>query len=172
MISRKRMMVAVAGVCAAAWMATRCEAGVLAATNASPQASAMKSAAQKTSDCAAAPKCETKSCEAKPCEKKCCAKPCIEYRTKRPCRKACCDCGCDCKPPQKEKLTVKDPCCCTACPIEVPVCLPACCKGKPCVSDRCGVLGRGVVTYTWCNGYTLTVTFKNCGDVLVTYYGS
>jgi hypothetical protein len=98
---------------------------------------------------------------------KCCDVPCIEYRTRRPCHKVCCGC----QPPQKMTLTVKDPCCC-GCALKVPVCVPACCKGEPCVNGRCAALGRGVVTYSWCCGYKLTVTFKKCGDVMVTYFGS
>ena len=109
--------------------------------------------------------CDTK-CAAVPAPK-CCDAPCIDYRYRRPCRKACCECA----PPQKLTLCVKDPCCCVS-TVKVPVCVPSCCKGEPCVSGRCGVLGRGVVTYEWCCGYKLTVTFKKCGDLTVTYFGS
>ena len=107
--------------------------------------------------------CETKAAPAP----KCCDTPCIDYRHRRPCRKVCCECA----PPQKMTLCVKDPCCCDS-SVKVPVCIPSCCKGEPCVSGRCGVLGRGVVTYEWCCGYKLTVTFKKCGDLTVTYFGS
>lgn len=111
-----------------------------------------------------APACDAKCA---PPVTKCCNAPCIDYRYRRPCRKVCCECA----PPQKLTLCVPDPCCCNS-SVKVPVCVPSCCKGKPCVSDRCGLLGRGVVTYQWCCGYKLTVTFKKCGDVTVTYFGS
>jgi len=97
---------------------------------------------------------------------KCCYNPCIIYRQARPCRKICCD-G---KPPIKTVLTVQDPCAC-ACHVDVPVCLPSCCKGEPYVKSRCGVFCRGVVVYKWCCGYKLVVTFKKCGDIVVTSVG-
>jgi len=74
-------------------------------------------------------------------------------------------------PPKKIVLVVKDPCYCD-CSLEVPICLPSCCKGEPCVTSRCGVLCRGVVTYKWCCGFRVKVIFRNCGDVLVVSYGS
>jgi hypothetical protein len=97
----------------------------------------------------------------------CCNAPCITYLTKRPCRKACCGC----EPPISTVLTVPVPRECDSY-FEVPVCIPACCCGEPTVKCRKGVFNCGVVTYRWCCGYKLTVTFKKCGDVLVTYYGS
>jgi len=102
-----------------------------------------------------------------PPKPECCDKVCIDYRYRRPCRKACCECA----PPQKLTLCVKDPCCCDY-SVKVPVCIPSCCKGKPVVCERCGLFGRGVVTYEWCCGFKLTVTFKTCGNVVVTYFGS
>ena len=48
-----------------------------------------------------------------------------------------------CKPPVKTVLKVMNPI--TCCPVDVPVCLPACCEGCPAVDSRCGMLvpGRG-----------------------------
>lgn len=96
------------------------------------------------------------------CEPVCCP-PNICYRDRTRCN-SCCD---SCQPDIKQVLTVCDPC--TGCPVAVPVCLPACTTGCPEVCARGALLGRGVVTYTWCNGFSATIRFDRCGDVLVTY---
>lgn len=100
------------------------------------------------------------------CEPACCD-PCVNicYRDLSRCR-TCCD---PCLPDIKTCVVVCDPC--TGCPIRVPVCLPSCCTGDPCVSGRCTVVGRGLVRFTWCCGFTATVRFSRCGDLLVTYRG-
>jgi hypothetical protein len=67
-------------------------------------------------------------------------------------------------------LKVKDPCCC--CCLEVPVCLPACCQGEPCVRSHCGILGRGVVEYRWDCGVCVHIVIQKRGDVRVTYIGA
>ena len=106
--------------------------------------------------------------EAKECEEEkaaCCPEPCITYRQRGRCRKVCC--GCD--PPIKTTLKVNDPCCCKTC-YDIPICLPACCKGEPCVKDRCGTLCKGVVVYKWCCGFKVKVVIKKCGDIVVTSY--
>ena len=90
-------------------------------------------------------------------------KPCVTYR-------GCCDC---CGPTASQTLMVPDPCddcCCTPSRAEIPVCLPACCK-NPCVSCKCGLFGRGVVTYSYDCGCCVTIVFRNCGDVIVKYSG-
>jgi len=89
-------------------------------------------------------------------------KPCIIYRTRG--RQLAC---CGCEPPIQTILQVKDPASC--CVVDVPVCLPGCCTDVPEVCDRCGLFGRGIVTYDWCCGFSVRVTFKLNGDVLVTY---
>lgn len=104
-------------------------------------------------------------CEAPSCGPQCSYNPCIEYRHVHRWKKACCGSG-----TMNMVLTVEDPTKC-GCAVEVPVCVPCCCTSEPCVKSRCGLLGRGVVTYEWCCGYKLTVTFKKCGDVVVTYFG-
>jgi hypothetical protein len=119
--------------------------------------SSTKSAVQtvafvKNADCppAAAPVCSV-------------YQPCVIY-------KHCGRCCCDCSPPVKQVLLVKDPCDC-CCVAEIPVCLPACCK-EACVSSKCGLRGRrGVVTYEYDCGVCVTFTFRRCGDVVVTYRG-
>jgi hypothetical protein len=94
----------------------------------------------------------------------CCPKPCITYRHCGP--KLCCGC---CKPPVETVLKVKTPC--TGCEIDVTACVPACCTGEPTVCCGIGFLGRPIVVYEWCCGYSVRVAFKHCGDVLVTTWG-
>jgi hypothetical protein len=95
-----------------------------------------------------------------------CPTPCITYRHHGP-SKSCCS-----QPPIETVLCVKDPCRC-GCEVMVPVCLPACCLDEvPKVSSRCGLLGRGVVTYQYCCGFTVRVVFQRCGNVVVHTYGS
>lgn len=98
-------------------------------------------------------------CPAEPC----CPKPCITYRHRGP--KLCCTC----EPPVKTVLKVKDPC--TCCEVEIPVCLPACCKGEPTVCCTTGAFCRDVVIYEWCCGFSVRVTFKHTGDLIVTTWG-
>ncbi|HEV3137788.1 MAG TPA: hypothetical protein VGZ26_07780 [Pirellulales bacterium] len=93
-----------------------------------------------------------------------CCPPCITYRHRGP--KLCCGC---CEPGTPTVLSVKNPC--TGCPVEVSVCLPACCTGEPKVCCGTGFLCRDVVDYEWCCGYSVRVAFKHCGDVLVTTWG-
>lgn len=94
----------------------------------------------------------------------CCPEPCITYRHRGP--KLCCGC---CEPPVQTILKVKDPC--TCCEVDVPVCLPACCKGEPTVCCGVGFLGRDVVEYEWCCGFSVRVAFKRSGDLIVTTWG-
>jgi len=93
----------------------------------------------------------------------CCPKPCIHYRHRGP--KLCCGC----EPGQPLVLKVKNPC--TGCETDVEVCLPACCKGEPKVCCGSGFLGRDVVEYEWCCGYSVRVAFKHTGDLIVTTWG-
>jgi hypothetical protein len=94
----------------------------------------------------------------------CCPTPCITYRHRGP--KLCCGC---CQPGVPTVLAVKNPC--TGCPVEVSVCLPACCTGEPKVCCGTGFLCRDVVEYEWCCGYSVRVAFMHCGNVLVTTWG-
>jgi hypothetical protein len=93
----------------------------------------------------------------------CC--PCIEYRHHG--RPICC-CDCNAPPEIKTVLMVKNPA--TCCMVPIPVCLPGCCTDEPCVRSRCGILGRGVVHYEYCCGVKIIVTFRACGDIVVSYY--
>jgi hypothetical protein len=91
-----------------------------------------------------------------------CPAPCITYRNTG-CQTVCCGSA----PPIKTTLQVKDPC--TCCPLNVSVCVPACCTGTPCVSEARGFLGRQVVWYDWECGFSVKIAFKHSGDVIVTY---
>lgn len=116
---------------------------------------------------AAAPGCAAPvPCAPAPCV--CCPTPCIKYRHAaldlgRLCRPKCC------KPPIKAVLATKNPC--TCCPVDVPVCLPGCCCGEPVVDCRKTLVGEGLVTYSWCCGVSVSIRYKKCGEVLVTYRG-
>jgi hypothetical protein len=57
------------------------------------------------------------------------------------------------------------------CFYEIPLCIPACCVGEPTMSSKCGLFGRGVVTYCWPCGFEAIVKFRNIGDVRVDYEG-
>ena len=103
----------------------------------------------------------------------CCDEPCIVYRGDRPRLWRRYD---SCQAPVSTILLVQDPrgCCdcCEQCAIEVPVCVPTCClQEPPSVKSRCGLFGRGIVTYDYCCGFRITVIFRNRGDVLVRYSG-
>lgn len=93
---------------------------------------------------------------------KCCYKPCITYREAGCCKK-CCASG----PEIQMILKVQDPKSC--CTVDVPVCVPACCKDTPCVSSRSALFCRGVVWYDWNCGFSVKIVFKHCGDLVVTY---
>lgn len=71
-----------------------------------------------------------------------------------------------CPPTKTILLDVQNPACCHDC-TTVKVCVPACCEGPPKVCARCGVLGRGIVTYEWCCGHRVTVVFTAVGTVRV-----
>ena len=67
-------------------------------------------------------------------------------------------------------MHVVNPKCCGL-PVEIPMCLPACCATEPPVveTDR-GLLGRGIVCFEWpCCGYSARVVFKHNGRVHVVY---
>jgi hypothetical protein len=94
--------------------------------------------------------------------------PAPECKTYQPCviYRGCCDC---CGPKATQVLKVKDPSDCCCCSVaEIPVCLPTACK-DPKVCSTCGLLGRGIVTYSYDCGCCVTIIFRNCGDVIVKY---
>lgn len=96
-----------------------------------------------------------------------CPTPHISYRYTGHHRRNCCSH----QPQMTVLLSVKSPEKCNACPVEVPVCVPACCVDVPCVSARRTLIGCGQVTYEWRCGVSVTVRFQRDGDLLVTYHG-
>jgi hypothetical protein len=109
------------------------------------------------SSASACNKCKKAAC----CGPVCCYNPCIKYVDVS----RCCDDG----PTIQTVLLVKDPA--TCCMVEVPVCLPACCAGEPCVDSKCGVLGNGKIFYTWPSGYEVKVVINKRGNITVIYLG-
>lgn len=93
----------------------------------------------------------------------CCPAPCITYRHHGP--KICCGCA----PSVETVLVVNAPC--TCCPVQIPVCLPSCCTGEPTVCCHKGFLGRDVVSYEWCCGFSVDVRFLRSGDIVVVTRG-
>ncbi len=91
---------------------------------------------------------------------------CVRYVQHHPRRKTCCDCG----PSFQTVISVVDPK--TCCPIDVPVCLPACCQGYPQSDGRAGIFGRGITNFCWGCGYRVRVVVGHRGDVTVHYYGA
>ena len=90
----------------------------------------------------------------------------VHYVHHRPHRKTCCGYGAS----YQTVLTVIDPK--TCCPVDVPVCLPACCTGQPHCRGHRGLLGRGVAVCTWGCGYTVRIIVGHHGKVAVHYYGA
>ena len=118
--------------------------------------------------CDPVPACAPAQPACAPCAA-CCYEPRIRYVAHRLCRRVCCCCAPE---PRQTILQVQDPgsCCCRL--VDVPICLPGCCDDAPCVRSRGGLFCRGVVTYTWCCGYTVRVVFHHRGDITVHTYGS
>ncbi len=74
----------------------------------------------------------------------------------------------DCGPPpptQKVVLEVCHPK--TCCKIDVPVCIPLCCQGPPCVRFEHTLIGPGRTVFTWACGYEVVVRYTICGGVRV-----
>lgn len=63
--------------------------------------------------------------------------------------------------PQKILLHVCHPC--TGCHYDVPVCLPSCCDGAPCVTHHRTFIGCGRVVYRWSCGYQVVIRFPRGG---------
>ena len=93
------------------------------------------------------------------------AAPKIRYVQHFPHKRSCCGC----QTTLDAVLTVEDPRTCRL--IDVPVCLPGCCTGKPSVHGHAGILRRGVTAYHWPCGYKVRVVIDHHGDVIVHYFG-
>jgi hypothetical protein len=68
-------------------------------------------------------------------------------------------------PPIHVILEVCHPC--TGCKFEVPVCLPACCCGEPCVNFSKTLIGYGKTTYEWKCGHKVVIRFPHNGGYTV-----
>jgi hypothetical protein len=55
----------------------------------------------------------------------------------------------------------------TGCKIDVPVCIPCCCQGPPCVRFEHTLLGHGRTVFTWQCGYEVAVRYTCCGGIRV-----
>jgi hypothetical protein len=76
------------------------------------------------------------------------------------------DCAPPCPPPPppppiKLVLQVCHPC--TGCKIEIPVCLPACCIGEPCVRFQDTIIGEGKTVFEWKCGHKVVVRYTHSG---------
>gem|GEM_PF-1342813 len=78
----------------------------------------------------------------------------------------CCE---PCPPPVIFNVCVCNPC--TGCKESIDLCIPACCTGVPCVTQRGTIIGSGLVRYEWCCGFTAIVRFDRCGNHRVIYRG-
>ena len=107
------------------------------------------------------------------CVTVCPTNPCIKYRhrhARHHRHAACADCcGCCPEPTFETVLEATSPE--TCCTVAIPVCLPACCEGCPCVKARPTLLGCGEVRFDYCCGVSVVARFQKCGDILVTYHG-
>lgn len=90
--------------------------------------------------------------------------PCIGYRTHLSARRML-----RCTGEKPVVVMAKNPIDC--CDYEVPLCIPCCCEGTPCVTSDCGILGRAKVEYCWDCGFSATVVFRARGDIMVNYRG-
>lgn len=72
-----------------------------------------------------------------------------------------------CPPPPP--VTVILPVChpCTGCRYDVPVCIPACCVGAPCVRFERTLIGAGRTVYEWPTGYQVVVRYQKDGGYRV-----
>jgi hypothetical protein len=71
-------------------------------------------------------------------------------------------------PPPPKKTVVLEVCHPrTCCKLEVPVCIPCCCDGAPCVRFEHTCLGAGKSVFTWACGYQVTIRYTCFGGVRV-----
>jgi hypothetical protein len=94
----------------------------------------------------------------------CCPVPCIRYKDHVH-RRSCFAC----EPKINVILQASSQCGC--CVVEIPVCIPACCQGVPCVKERGGLFGREIVHYEWKCGFRMKIVFDRHGDATVHYLG-
>ena len=98
----------------------------------------------------------------------CPTNPCIKYRHKHAHRHKHAA-GCCVEPTYETVLEACSPE--TGLNVAIPVCLPVCCKGCPCETSRCTLLGCGQVRFDYACGCSVIARFTKHGDILVTYVG-
>lgn len=76
-----------------------------------------------------------------------------------------------CPPPPPVPIVLKVCHPCTGCMLDVPVCIPACCTGAPCVSNHCTLIGHGKTVFSWSCGHSVTVRFTHGGGYRVIQRG-
>jgi len=77
------------------------------------------------------------------------------------------DCPPPCPPPPPVKIILEVCHPCTGCKYEVPVCIPACCIGEPCVHFEKTLIGYGKTVFEWKCGHTVIVRFPHSGGYRV-----
>ena len=74
----------------------------------------------------------------------------------------------DCVPPPPTQTVVLQVCHPkTGCMFDVPVCVPLCCQGVPCVRFEHTLVGPGRTVFSWACGYEVAVRYTICGNVRV-----
>jgi hypothetical protein len=73
----------------------------------------------------------------------------------------------DCAPPPTQKVVLEVCHPKTGCKIEVPVCIPCCCQGAPCVHFEPTLIGPGRTVFTWACGHEVIVRYSICGGYRV-----
>ena len=59
----------------------------------------------------------------------------------------------------------------TGCTLQVPVSMPLCCQGAPCVRFQRTLLGPGKTVFTWACGYEVVVRYTHHGGYRVSTQG-
>jgi hypothetical protein len=77
------------------------------------------------------------------------------------------DCPPSCPPPPPLKLVLEVCHPCTGCKYEVPVCVPACCVGEPCVRFERTLIGYGKTVFEWQCGHRVVVRYPHAGGYRV-----
>ncbi|MFO0965208.1 MAG: hypothetical protein U0793_06440 [Gemmataceae bacterium] len=83
----------------------------------------------------------------------------------------CRDCTPPCPPPPPQQiiLSVCHPC--TGCKYDVPVCIPACVAGAPCVHFERTLIGHGRTVFDWPCGYQVVIRYPHSGGYRVIQRG-
>lgn len=77
------------------------------------------------------------------------------------------DCAPSCPPPPPQHLVLQVCHPCTGCKYDIPVCVPACCTGEPCVHFERTLIGHGKTVFRWQCGHTVVVRYTHGGGYRV-----